>query len=90
MSTVKINVCTDAATKAEVERLLADMGLTMTAAINMYLKRILLEGGIPFDVTTRVPNSVTAEAINEGRRIARDKSVPGYNSVAELRAAMGV
>ena len=49
-----------------------------------------MEGGIPFEVTTRVPNSVTAEAIEEGRRIARDKSVPAYNSVEELKAAMGL
>ncbi len=90
MATVKVNVCIDANTKAEVESILAEMGLNMTAAINIYFKRILMEGGIPFEVTTRVPNSVTAEAIEEGRRIARDKSVPAYNSVEELKAAMGL
>lgn len=55
MNTVKINVCTDAETKAEAESLLAEMGLTMSAAINMYLKKIILEGGIPFEVTTKTP-----------------------------------
>lgn len=90
MNTVKINVCTDATTKAEAEKLLADMGLTMTAAINIYLKRILLEGGIPFEITTKVPNRETAEAIEEGRRIAKDKSVPAYNSVEELKTSMGL
>mgnify|MGYP002520044091 FL=1 len=91
MNTVKINVCTDATTKAEAENLLSAMGLTMTAAINMYLKRIVMEGGIPFDVTTRVaPNKETLEALEEGRRIARDKSVPGYKSMEELKAALDV
>ena len=91
MNTVKINVCTDAATKAEAENLLSAMGLTMTAAINMYLKRINLEGGIPFEVTTRVaPNKETLEALEEGRRLAKDKSVPGYKSMEELKAALDV
>lgn len=91
MNTVKINVCTDATTKAEAENLLSAMGLTMTAAINMYLKRIVMEGGIPFDVTTRVaPNKETLEALEEGRRIARDKSAPRYKTIEELKAALGV
>lgn len=88
MASVKINVNTDAEIKKEVEELLDEMGLTMTAAINIYLKRILMEGGIPFEVTTRVPNSVTAQAIEEGRKIARDENAPCYNSVAELKASM--
>ena len=91
MNTVKINVCTDATTKAEAENLLSAMGLTMTAAINMYLKRIVMEGGIPFEVTTRVaPNKETLEALEEGRRLAKDKSVPGYKSMEELKAALGL
>lgn len=65
MATAKINVCTDEQTKKEVEIILADMGLNMTTAINMYLKRIQMEGGIPFAVTTRVPNHTTAKALNE-------------------------
>lgn len=90
MASAKINVNTDAETKKEVEEVLEAMGLNMTTAINMYLKRILMEGGIPFDVTTRVPNSVTAQAIEEGRKIARDENTPCYNSVAELKASMGL
>lgn len=90
MASAKINVNIDAETKKAVEEVLETMGLNMTTAINMYLKRILMEGGIPFDVTTRVSDSVTAQAIEEGRKIARDENVPCYNSVAELKASMGL
>lgn len=65
MATVKINVCVDERTKREVEMLLDDMGLTMTAAINMYLKRILIERGIPFEVSARIPNAITKNAMDE-------------------------
>jgi addiction module RelB/DinJ family antitoxin len=41
MATTKINVCVDENTKQQAERLLNDMGLTMTAAINMFLSVLL-------------------------------------------------
>lgn len=90
MASAKINVHTDAEIKKQAEELLNAMGLTMTAAINIYLKRIVLEGGIPFEVTARVPNAVTIQAMEEGRRIAKDDNVPSFNSVADLRADMGL
>lgn len=90
MASAKINVHTDAEIKKQAEELLNAMGLTMTAAINIYLKRIVLEGGIPFEVTARVPNAVTVQAMEEGRRIAKDDTVPSFNSVADLRADMGL
>ena len=65
MATAKINVCVDEKTKREAEALLDKMGLTMTAAINMYLKRIILEQGIPFEVSTHVPNATTMAAMDE-------------------------
>ena len=36
------------------------------------------------------PNEVTTKAIEEGRRIAKDDSVKGYDSIEELREALGV
>ena len=65
MATAKINVCVDEKTKRDVEVLLDEMGLNMTAAINMYLKRILIEQGIPFEVSARIPNSTTVAAMDE-------------------------
>ncbi|MGN0205288.1 MAG: type II toxin-antitoxin system RelB/DinJ family antitoxin [Coprococcus sp.] len=35
-------------------------------------------------------NMTTAAAIQEGRRIAADKSVPGYTSIDALKAALDV
>ena len=35
------------------------------------------------------PNEVTMKAIEEGRRIAKDDSVKGYDSIEELREALG-
>ncbi len=37
-----------------------------------------------------IPNDTTAAAIEEGRRIAGDKSVKGYNSIDALKDALGL
>lgn len=39
-------------------------------------------------IDERVPNATTIQAIEEGRRIAKDDTVPSYNSVDELRVAI--
>lgn len=52
MATVKINICTDEKTKEQAEVILTELGLNMTAAMNMYLKKIIAEGGIPFELKT--------------------------------------
>lgn len=89
MATAKINVCVDKTTKEEVEALLDRIGLNMTAAINIYLKRILMEEAIPFELTAYVPNAETIAAFKEAEdmRIHPEK-YPSYSSIEELRAAL--
>lgn len=88
MNTVKINVNTDIETKSKVEAILDELGLNMTTAINIYLKKILAEGGIPFDLTTRMTNAVTIAAQEEGDRLLADPARKTYKSIEELKAAM--
>ena len=84
--TVKINICTDANTKRQAEEVLSDMGLNMTAAINIYLKRIVMEGGIPFEVTTRVPNAATVAAMDEYEEMKKNPSA--YKRYRSFKEAM--
>ena len=41
------------------------------------------EGGIPFRITTDVPNKETIAAMLEAERIAGDPSIKGYNDIDE-------
>lgn len=86
MATAKINVCVDERTKKEVETILDEMGLNMTAAINMYLKRILMEQGIPFDVSARTPNAITIAAMDEFDEMKRNPSA--YKRYSSFKDAM--
>ena len=89
MSTSTFSVRVDSALKAEEEKCLSDMGMSMSTAINIYLRQIARIKAIPFIVTSvPVPNRETMEAIEEGERIAHDPTVPGYKDMDSLRKAL--
>ena len=90
MSAVNINIRTDAETKREAEVLFNGLGLNMTTAINVFLKKSIQYGGIPFEIRSETPNATTLAAMEESRRIANDESEPAFDSVEALRAAMGL
>jgi len=58
-----INVRVDETMKKEVETLYKELGLNMSTAINLFLKKCLLEQGLPFEV--KLPNKKTMEVIQD-------------------------
>lgn len=56
--TASLNLRVDPSVKSQAEKILGKLGLTMTAAIDLYLRQISLTGGIPFSVTLpKAPDS---------------------------------
>ena len=88
MAPTNLNIRTDKEIKDQAERIFLELGLNMTTAINMFLRTKIRENGIPFALKLDVPNEITIAAIEEGRRIASDSSVKGYNTIDELKAAL--
>ena len=88
MGTTNLNIRTDKEVKAAAERIFDDLGITMTTAVNIFLRQTIRTNGIPFELKLDVPNAVTAAAIDEGQRLAYDKSAKGYRSIADLKAAL--
>ena len=89
MSTSTFSVRVDSAHKAEVENCLSEMGMSMSTAINIYLRQIARHRAIPFVIRSGpAPKRETLEAIREGERIARDPGVPGYRDMESLRKAL--
>lgn len=83
-----LNIRTDKEVKAAAEKIFEALGLNMTTAVNIFLRQSIRENGIPFDLRLDTPNETTAAAIAEGRRMAQDKSVKGYSSMDDLKAAL--
>ena len=63
MAKVSTNITIDAEVKKQAQELFADLGLDLSTAINIYLKKALAEQGIPFEVKREIPNEETAKAI---------------------------
>ncbi|MDD2973362.1 MAG: type II toxin-antitoxin system RelB/DinJ family antitoxin [Lachnospiraceae bacterium] len=85
--TANINVRIDAETKAAAEKLFASFGITVTDAINIFLRKSIMEGGLPFEVKLPRYNAETEAAMEEARDIMNsDISIKNYSSARELFA----
>lgn len=65
MATTNINVRVDSALKQEAETLFNELGLTMSSAINMFLRSAINHNGIPFEIKRHTPNAETKAALDE-------------------------
>lgn len=67
-----IHVRVDEEVKTQAAETLALMGLSVSDAIRVFLKRVIVEQAMPFDV--RVPNAETRAAMAEADEIIRDRN----------------
>ncbi|NBK97750.1 MAG: type II toxin-antitoxin system RelB/DinJ family antitoxin [Erysipelotrichia bacterium] len=88
MESTNLNIRTDKEIKIQAENIFNALGLNMSSAINIFLRQVIRENGIPFEVKLNVPNETTVAAIAEGRALAYDKSATGFSSMSDLRAAL--
>lgn len=76
MSKANLNIRIDKKVKEQSEEIFNELGLNMTTAINIFLRSVIREHGIPFELKIDIPNATTIAAIEEGRKIITDPSVP--------------
>ena len=69
--------------KASVELVFAQLGITTTEAIRLFLKQVELHQGLPFSVA--IPNAETVAAMAEANNPA---TLNRYGSFRELRNQM--
>jgi len=55
MPTANINVRTDSELKANAQSILADLGIDMSTAINIFLNQVVYRKAIPFEVSKPEP-----------------------------------
>ena len=79
-----INIRIDDSLKKEADAIFANIGLTASTAITLFYKQVVRTHSIPFDLIADIPNELTVEAIEEGKKIARNvKEV--YKSLSALK-----
>jgi len=65
--------------------LYGSFGITLTDAVNMFLRQSLMVGGLPFELRQPKYNAETVAAMEEARDIAAGKiDTKSYHSIAEL------
>lgn len=87
--TATINMRIDPSVKADAENIFSSLGMSLTEAINVFLHKSIIEGGLPFDVKQPRYNATTEAAIKEARDIMAGK-VPAetYETVEDMFASL--
>ena len=62
-----VNIPMDSDLKRQFEEFCSDMGMTMTAAFNIFAKKAVREYRIPFEIGGDIPNAETRKAIEDVR-----------------------
>ena len=83
-NTTNIIIRMDSELKAQADALLAELGMNLSTAFNIFVRQSIREGRIPFDISLNQPNRETIAAMLEAERIAKDRSVKGYSDLNEL------
>ena len=83
-NTTNISIRMDSELKAQADALLAELGMNLSTAFNIFVRQSIREGRIPFDISLNQPNRETIAAMMEAERIAKDRSVKGYSDLNEL------
>lgn len=87
MAKVSTNITIDEATKKKAQALLADFGMDLSTAVNIFLKQMVYEGSFPFTITREAPNAVTLAAMRETE--AMKKSPEAYKSYTDVDEMIG-
>ena len=82
--TATLNLRVNPTVKERAEKVLSQLGVPMSTAIDMYLNQISLTGGIPFSVSLpKAPTSIHTDAMTVEE--IHQKLEKGYNDIATGR-----
>ena len=70
--------------KSQFEKVVSELGLNVSTAVNIFARQVVRQGRIPFEISLDIPNKETFKAMREAEHIARDPDVKGYNDVDSL------
>lgn len=82
MEQTTLSIKLDSMDKKRFEEFCDRTGMNATVAVNMFIKAVLRESRLPFEIACDMPNAATLAAIEDARNgIGLSK---GFSSVAEL------
>ena len=83
--TSSLNIRIDPEIKSKVDGIYSRFGITVSDAVNIFLHKSILVGGLPFDMSLPAYNEETLAAMQEARDIASGKiKSKSYSSLQEM------
>jgi DNA-damage-inducible protein J len=86
--TASLNIRIDPETKSGAEELFGSFGITVTDAVNMFLRQSLMEGGLPFRLKQPRYNAETEAAMRECEEMLASGNYTSYGSAKEMHDAI--
>jgi len=77
--------------KKEFSEFCDQVGISSSSLLNMFIKTVIREGRIPFEISVRKderPNRRTIRAMKEGDALIAAEDAPSYHSLAELKESL--
>ncbi len=83
MNTAVINIKTDVKVKKESQKIVSDLGLSLSGAINGFLKQLIRTKTISFTLNENNPSDYLMSAVAEAEKERNDKKQKKFQSNAE-------
>lgn len=85
MAKVSTNITLDAEDKARAQEFLSAVGMDLSTAVGVFIKQMLREGKIPFEIKAEIPNSETVAAMQEAEEFEKHpEKYKRYSSFSQL------
>ena len=84
-TTVSFSVRTDPVLKKQVDLFLENVGMSMSTAINLYLRKIVMEQRIPFDISLPPLSPESQAAFREAEELKKPGVGKVFKTIDELR-----
>ncbi len=82
MNATTMNIRVDSEVKDSAKKILSELGLDLSTAVNIFLRQTIRVNGIPFDLKLDIPNEETKKAIKEAEKgIGMSKSFSSLNDL---------
>ena len=86
VSTIAKNFRIDSELNRQANKLLEGLGLSMSQAFSMFLRQVVLQQGLPFEVKYPRRSGELLNAIEEAKRLEADPNTKRYTDMDEMWA----
>ena len=83
MATVQTQIRIEENLKKQAVELFSQLGIDMSSAVNMFLKQVILQNGIPFEVKYPEFKPEVIAAMEEAKALSRNPNTKKYASFSE-------